>query len=346
MNPLRPSNLPKLAVCPRYMSKPGPAGDAARRGTLMDEAFREANSGNMEPLDSLDARLADESLAPGADPVRWALARIYELAGAAAVVTHEDDLRLAIEGTVGGTADAAAPAAAMGFDLKSGGIHNYLEQMAAYALGFMDREFADSWTMHVVFCDQREVITYKFTHAEARRIVMGVRDRVMSGDRPAVPCEYCHWCALRETCHERTALAQRALEQAGGVSVVAEDFQALKRNPVALAAFLNACDSLKSLEESARSVARWRLEDDQAVPGWALTRVRGIRHVTSASAIRHTTKTPVELTVPAVLEAIGDLTLHQFERIMAVAQKPMPKNATKEGRANTYLTKAKPKNPA
>ena len=35
---LRPSNLPKLAVCPCYESSPV-AGPAAARGTLLDEAF-------------------------------------------------------------------------------------------------------------------------------------------------------------------------------------------------------------------------------------------------------------------------------------------------------------------
>ena len=36
---LRPSLLPKLAQCPCYVSSPD-AGEAARRGTRMDDAFR------------------------------------------------------------------------------------------------------------------------------------------------------------------------------------------------------------------------------------------------------------------------------------------------------------------
>ena len=39
MSALRPSNLPKLAVCPCYESNPV-AGPAAERGTLLDTAFR------------------------------------------------------------------------------------------------------------------------------------------------------------------------------------------------------------------------------------------------------------------------------------------------------------------
>ena len=39
MSTLRPSNLPKLAVCPCYESNPV-AGPAAERGTLLDNAFR------------------------------------------------------------------------------------------------------------------------------------------------------------------------------------------------------------------------------------------------------------------------------------------------------------------
>ena len=40
---IRHSMLPKLAACPKYLPKEGPAGPAAERGTLIDKAVRLAN---------------------------------------------------------------------------------------------------------------------------------------------------------------------------------------------------------------------------------------------------------------------------------------------------------------
>ena len=50
MSALRPSNLPKLAVCPCYESNPV-AGPAAERGTLLDSAFRAELLGLVDVID-------------------------------------------------------------------------------------------------------------------------------------------------------------------------------------------------------------------------------------------------------------------------------------------------------
>ena len=56
----------------------------------------------------------------------------------------------------------------MSADLKTGQLRNYREQMAAYALGFMDATFRTEWTAHLLFCDQRQLVTHRFTYEEAK----------------------------------------------------------------------------------------------------------------------------------------------------------------------------------
>ena len=72
---LRPSNLPKLAVCPCYESNPV-AGPAAERGTLLDSAFRAKLLG-LDECEFLSGKLsADENSA-----VAWAVSMIRANAG-------------------------------------------------------------------------------------------------------------------------------------------------------------------------------------------------------------------------------------------------------------------------
>ena len=47
--PIRHSSLPKLAECPCFEGKPGEAGPAAARGTLLDLAMRELLAGGEMP---------------------------------------------------------------------------------------------------------------------------------------------------------------------------------------------------------------------------------------------------------------------------------------------------------
>ena len=157
MSALRPSNLPKLAVCPCYESNPV-AGPAAGRGTLLDTAFRAELLGD-EDRNAIAGKLtADENAAVG-----WAVAMVRAMAGGEQVLAAEDDCRVAMAG-MRGTADAIVPERGILFDLKTGARRNYREQMAAYALGMMEARFATEWTCHLLFCDLREVETHRFTY--------------------------------------------------------------------------------------------------------------------------------------------------------------------------------------
>ena len=70
MSALRPSNLPKLALCPCYESNPV-AGPAAERGTLLDTAFRVELLGLEERFIIANKLTADEIAA-----VSWSVSMV------------------------------------------------------------------------------------------------------------------------------------------------------------------------------------------------------------------------------------------------------------------------------
>lgn len=188
---VRPSALPKLAVCRCFESKPATSPEAAR-GTKLDAIIRAAWNG--EPI---DADLPSED----AEAVAWALEalRALHLGGSKSeVFTAEDQLRavVPVQGVDAGTMDACCPSQAWLADFKTGQERNYMEQMAAYALACMEAYWAEEWTAHLLFVDQKKVTTHHFTRQEAADIVRSVVNA------PVMPtcCEYCGWCAAQESC--------------------------------------------------------------------------------------------------------------------------------------------------
>jgi hypothetical protein len=83
----------------------------------------------------------------------------------------------------------------MSADLKTGSIRDYTDQMAAYALGCMDRFGTSEWTTLLIYVDQGEVIEMHWTYDEATSQVLPLRDAWAQrhGVEPT-PCEYCDWC--------------------------------------------------------------------------------------------------------------------------------------------------------
>lgn len=197
---IRPSALPKLAACRCYESKPASSPEAAR-GTRLDSIIRAAWNG--EPIDA-------DLPAEDAEAVSWALAALAALhvgVDKSDVFTNEEQLRavVPVAGVEPGTMDACCPAQWWLADFKTGQERSYFEQMAAYSLACMEEYWADEWTAHLLFVDQKKVVTHHFTRQEAAAVVRGVVDS------PVVPtcCEYCGWCAAQESC---PAIQQAAAE--------------------------------------------------------------------------------------------------------------------------------------
>lgn len=328
---LRPSNLPKLAVCPCYESNPV-AGPAAERGTLLDSAFR------AELLGTDDRQQLSQKLTPDENAaVAWAVSMVRAMSGRERVLAREDDCRVEALG-LPGTADAIVPARLLHYDLKTGLVRNYREQMAAYALALMEAHFAAEWTAHLLFCDQRELVTHKFTYDEARAIVDGVIQAFNDPAKQPATCEYCGWCAKAETCPARRALAADAMAAADP----GFDFEAIVTDPEKLGGFLAACAVLDDFRDRAKKIATKRLRTGGEIPGWRIVTRKGSTFVDCETVGHHIQ----EIGFGPVLTAYGNLSANKFRRIWEErigTSKPFPEEAVKHAAPSTYLKRTNPK---
>jgi hypothetical protein len=80
--------------------------------------------------------------------------------------------------------------------------------MAAYALGLMQQHFEQEWDTHLLFCDQRQVVTHHWTYATASELVRTVLANVGT---PPKENDYCGWCAKSLTCGARVKSMTGAL---------------------------------------------------------------------------------------------------------------------------------------
>ena len=264
--------------------------------------------------------------------VQWAVDTIRLLAGASPVLTIESECRISIPGfDTPGTADAIIPEKFAHADLKTGQKRNYREQMAAYALGLMEAHFASEWTAHLLFCDQRELVTHRFTYAEAKATVKNVIAAYYDPEKTPNTCDYCGWCAKTDTCEARLGLATKALT----VAETGFDFAAVLADIGKLALFLNGCSVLDDFRERAEATAKERLQAGVEIPGWKLVTRRGpefVDHVTVGFHIQ-------ALGFGAVLAAYGNLSAKKFREVWEekIKDKPFPEEAVKHGKASLSL---------
>lgn len=328
---LRPSNLPKLAECACYEPNPNP-GPAAERGSALDSLFRSRMIG-MPDQTEMFYQPTEADL----DAVEWAVVTVKALAGSNEVITREQDCRIVIPGfESGGTADALIPDKLAHADLKTGQKRNYREQMAAYALGLMEQHFASEWTAHLLFCDQKEVVTHRFTFEEARTIVGEVVAKFRDPAKRPMPCDYCGWCAKELTCEARLAIAERAVAAA----VPGFDFAAILADTTKLGRFLAACSVLDGFRKQAETVAKERLQVGAEIPGWKLVTRRGPEFVDHV-AVGHHIKA---LGFGVILAAYGNLGAKKFREIWEQKMprdKTFPEELVKHGKATLSLRQTK-----
>ncbi|MEY3481383.1 MAG: hypothetical protein RIQ71_2158 [Verrucomicrobiota bacterium] len=318
---LRPSALPKLALCPCYESDPNP-GPAAERGTRMDGVFRARIDAKPAPTDDL----APADL----EAVEWAVAALRAMAGGERLIVDEESCRVHVPGfEAPGTADAIVPTKFSHADLKTGAKRNYREQMAAYALGLMEQHFASTWTAHLLFCDSREVVTHTFTHREAREIVDRVVSSYRSESKQPVLCEYCSWCAKAMSCPARMQLATTAISATGF------DFAAVLADAERLGKFLTACSVLDDFREKAESVARELLTAGKPVPGWKLSKRSAREFVDHVDVGRHMSA----LGFGEVLAAYGNLSAKKFRQLWEdkLPSRQFPEDLVRQGKPITAL---------
>lgn len=186
---IRPSALPKLACCRCYVSQSG-TSEAAARGTRLDAILRSAWPNNVKALEELEG--------DDLEAVRWGFQNLELLSCGAHVETLEENLQavVPVDGIKAGTMDALCVAGGWLADFKTGQVRDYAAQMAAYALACMDAYFADEWTSHLLFIDQKMTVSHRWTREEAEQLVLGI----VNAPKVETPCDYCGWCGAFESC--------------------------------------------------------------------------------------------------------------------------------------------------
>jgi hypothetical protein len=262
---------------------------------------------------------------------------VRAISGRERVLAREDDCRVRILNLTG-TADAIVPAKFSHFDLKTGARRNYREQMAAYALGLMGAHFAGEWTAHLLFCDQREIETIKFSYEEAHAIVDQVVKSFNDPGKKPSPCEYCSWCAKADTCPARLAMVGESL----AVADPGFDFDAVLADPEKLGKFLVASAVVEDFRDRAKKIATERLKTGGTVPGWKLVTRKGSEFVDCETVGHHIQR----IGFGPVLAAYGNLSAAKFRDLWSQrmpSEQPFPDEAVKHAAPSTYLKQSKAK---
>jgi hypothetical protein len=321
---LRPSNLPKLALCAWFRSDDSKPNDAVDRGTVIDTIYRQILTGLTDfPAGGAAAIAA----------AVWAAEQTDRVAGKNPVFAQKEDCQVRIPGfPKPGEVDALCPKLFCSFDLKTGQYYNYELQMAAYAWALMEKYFAESWTTWVLFCDLQRVYKFVFTYPEARRLVLEVRARYDAAVPPTFN-PYCSWCANGGEC---PVLVNRADHALALTEKSKFDFPSLLANPERLGYFLTACRAVEPLQQQAQSRAKEYLLAKTAVPGWALVSRSPSKYV-EPSALVHLVD---RLGPERVLHECGNLSAAKYEKLCAEAELVPDSAAIKQGAGATYLRAA------
>lgn len=323
---IRPSTLPKLALCARYESEPI-AGAAAARGTLIDEAARELLAGG-----SITGRYSRDI----ETAARWCAERALALAGGLAMESREEALRTDAEEPFlkPGTADLLCVDGGWSADFKSGQIRNYVEQQAAYALGFMLANWESEWTVYLLYPDQEAVVTLRFTLESARKIVRDVLSRFHDPETLPTPNEYCGWCSKRWSCTaRREALGWLPVED-GGMDLGTASLEQLRD-------FALWADTVAEFRDRAAELLKERVQAGGECAGVTLSKRSGSETVPPNLVELHIR----ELGTADVLDAYGPLAAKKLREIWAkkCPSKPFPEDRvqTKPGTVALKITRPK-----
>lgn len=331
---IRPSSAPKLAECPLFTSSGG-ASSAAERGTAIDAAIRSILVGDSALFDALP-----EEDKPAA---QWGADKLRELAAGHSVETREEYLAMAVPGlSVMGTADAICKKAGWVADIKTGVVRNYREQLAAYSLACMHDNFCENWTGHVVYVDQQLVRSYEFTHDQAEEITWRWRDRAVASDAQPTPCEYCDWCANKNTCKALVRQSEEALLAIRADRSLDEIRAEIAADPVRLSVFTaNWKAAEKHLAEPLIELLKTRLTEGEEIPGWKVTSSAGREFVEAEAIAKAATNVSKET---LILALGGKMSAKNFRQFCADSGVEVDETAIRVGAPITTLRQTKTKN--
>jgi hypothetical protein len=330
---ISPSSLPKLAECALFTGAPGTSA-AAERGTLLDKAIRELLVDDPTTYDGLAAE--DQAVA------RWGVDELRTLSGGYHVETREEHLGMEVPGlSKPGTADAVCVRAQWVADIKTGQVRNYREQLAAYALACMHEHFADSWTAHVVYVDQRLRRTYTFTREQAEATVSRIIAEASSRLAEPTPNEYCGWCAHQNGCRALVRQSSEALALVKSDLCLSDIRDQILANPVELSAFAaNWKLAEKQIAEPVLDALKERLAAGEEIPGWKVTTGAG-RQFVEADAIARASANVSKETL--ILALGGKMSADKFRQFCLEAGVEVDESAVRAGSPITTLRQIKSK---
>jgi len=320
--PLRPSALPKLAACPKWESS-SDESEAAGRGQRMDDAFRLRIQGVTVNLPE------DEH-----EAVSWAVKAAKGLSCGHPLEARESHLGIKVDGMTG-TADLLCVSGRWSADLKSGQVRNYREQQAAYALGFMEAHFEEEWTVYLLFCDAREIVTLRFTLEEATEIVRGVVAGVHDPLATATPCEYCAWCAKKWSCPARLETVAWFL----GMDPREVNLRKAIGDPLRLGQALDLLHAAADVYEDLRKEGAASLAKGITVPGWRLQAGRETKTVEASALLPAVSMAP-----DLALDSLGNLSASKAMEIWGrCSEAPFPMESVHTNRGAAFIVKTRKK---
>lgn len=261
----RPSKLAAQYYSPRFESS------GSNENTEAGRARHKA----LEAMLSGDDKLVNALHSFDSDGVRWAHSYILRTAPMDGYpIESEKKIEIFRDGQVilDGTPDVVCGDHI--FDLKWFE-HDYKAQMAAYALGLMQKRKTLNATVHILFGATRIVKSYSIIKSEAENIVYTTYDKVRDPNTPCSVSSYCSWCSRSLGC---SVLKEHVDKVAVGLEMVpVEDLHIV--SPAQVASALNLAKVVKewceNVEEKAREMAKSGLE----IPGYQLQTRNGQREI-------------------------------------------------------------------
>jgi hypothetical protein len=185
----------------------------------------------------------------------------------------------------------------------------------------MQTHFVGYWTTHLLFCDQKQVVSKRWTYQEAHDLVQSVLANV--GTAPTEN-DYCGWCSKSLTCPARVATKDKALVTVAGLAPTVQDegFLALLNDPDRLGQFLAACQTLDDFRDAAKEKARGLLEAGVNVPGWRLQKPRASEYIEAEHVAQAVTNGV--LGAGDVIRAQGSISIKKAQALWSAAGAVLP----------------------
>jgi len=210
---IRPSSLPALKACPRFVPDHHAGEEDKSAGTLRHDVLFRVLGGDAAALDELGE--------PDREGVEWAAEYIRTHAPMA---DHELQREVKREYLTDGFVPIrGTPDVTCGpvlFDLKwREDVSDYAPQLAAYAL-MMGHENVRAYILYAL---HRRAEVIEFTRESASAIVEPIVEAASAPNAAPTACSYCGWCAHRLTCSAVMASVEKVQSSPPPDSIITAD---------------------------------------------------------------------------------------------------------------------------